>query len=83
MIDGVSMPGMTLKLFPRVSISSTERKSLNKGLMKKEYQKPTVQVVQLQHQCQILAGSAQEMRVSGLSDEFYYDSNEGDGSDAW
>ena len=51
--------------------------------MKKEYQKPTVQVVQLQHQCQILAGSAREMRVSGLSDEFYYDSNEGDGSDAW
>ena len=51
--------------------------------MKKEYQKPTVQVVQLQHQCQILAGSAWEMKVSGLSDEFYYDSNEGDGSDAW
>lgn len=29
------------------------------------------------------AGSAQEMRISGLSDEFYYDSNEGDASDAW
>ena len=24
-----------------------------------------------------------EMRVSGLSDEFHYDSTEGDGSDAW
>ncbi len=51
--------------------------------MKKDYSKPTVKVVQLQHQCQILAGSAQEMRVSGLSDEFHYDSTEGDGSDAW
>ena len=51
--------------------------------MKKEYQKPTVQVVQLQHQCQILAGSAQEMRVSGLDDQFNYNSTEGDGSDAW
>ena len=51
--------------------------------MKKDYSKPTVKVVQLQHQCQILAGSAREMRVSGLSDEFNYDSTEGDGSDAW
>lgn len=51
--------------------------------MKKEYQKPTEQVVQLQHQCQILAGSAQEMRVSGLDDQFNYNSTEGDGSDAW
>jgi hypothetical protein len=60
-----------------------ERKSLNNNSMKKDYSKPTVKVVQLQHQCQILAGSAQEMRVSGLSDEFHYDSTEGDGSDAW
>lgn len=51
--------------------------------MKKDYRKPTVKVIQLQHQCHILAGSAREMRVSGLSDEFHYDSNEGDGSDAW
>ena len=51
--------------------------------MKKDYSKPTVKVIQLQHQSHILAGSAREMRVSGLSDEFYYDSNEGDGSDAW
>jgi hypothetical protein len=51
--------------------------------MKKEYQKPTVQVVQLQHQCQILAGSAREMRVSGLDDQFNYDSEYGDGSDAY
>jgi hypothetical protein len=60
-----------------------ERKSLNNNSMKKDYSKPTVKVVQLQHQCHILAGSAREMRVSGLSDEFNYDSTEGDGSDAW
>lgn len=51
--------------------------------MKKEYCKPAVKVIQLQHQSHILAGSAREMRVSGLSDEFHYDSTEGDGSDAW
>ena len=51
--------------------------------MKKEYMKPNMQVIQLQHQCQILAGSAREMRVSGLSDEFNYDSEYGDGSDAY
>ena len=51
--------------------------------MKKEYQKPIVHVVPIRMEQHILAGSAQEMRVSGLSDEFYYDRNEGDGSDAW
>jgi hypothetical protein len=60
-----------------------ERKSLNNNSMKKDYSKPTVKVIQLQHQSHILAGSAREMRVSGLSDEFHYDSTEGDGSDAW
>ena len=51
--------------------------------MKKEYVKPNVQVIKLQHQCHILAGSAREMRVSGLDDQFNYDSTEGDGSDAY
>lgn len=51
--------------------------------MKKYYQKPTMKVHELRMEQQILAGSAREMRVSGLDDDFYYDSNEGDGSDAW
>lgn len=50
---------------------------------REQYQKPTVQVIKLQHQSHILAGSAREMSVSGLDDQFNYDSTEGDGSDAW
>ena len=38
--------------------------------MKKDYSKPTVKVIQLQHQCHILAGSGGVRGVSGLSDDF-------------
>ena len=50
--------------------------------MKRDYKKPTMQVVQLQHQCHILAGSGVR-GVSGLSDDFYVSDEEGDGSDAY
>lgn len=51
--------------------------------MKKEYMKPNVQVIHLQHQCHILAGSGGVRGVSGLNDDFYVSDEEGDGSDAW
>ena len=52
--------------------------------MKKEYmKKPNVQVIQLQHQCHILAGSGGVRGVRGLSDDFNVSDEEGDGSDAW
>ncbi len=35
-------------------------------MIKKEYMKPTMQVVELQHKCQILAGSAD---ANGINDE--------------
>ena len=48
---------------------------------KAKYQKPHVTVVDIKLRQSILAGSS--MRVSGLDDEFYYDSNPGDCSDAY
>ncbi len=51
--------------------------------MKKEYMKPNVKVIQLQHQCHILAGSGGVRGVRGLSDDFNVSEEEGDGSDAW
>ncbi len=51
--------------------------------MKKEYLKPNVQVIHLQHQCHILAGSGGVRGVRGLSDDFNVSEEEGDGSDAW
>ena len=48
---------------------------------KTKYQKPHVTVVDIKLRQSILAGSS--MRVSGLSDEFYYDDTPGDGSDAY
>ena len=50
--------------------------------MKKEYKKPTVKVVLLQHQTHLLAGSGIR-GVSGLNDDFYVSDEEGDGSDAY
>ncbi len=50
--------------------------------MKKEYKKPTVKVVLLQHQTHLLAGSGVR-GVSGLNDDFYVSDEEGDGSDAY
>ena len=39
-------------------------------MIKKEYMKPTMQVVELQHKCQILAGSADANGMNtGLQDE--------------
>ena len=39
-------------------------------MIKKEYMKPTMQVVELQHKCQILAGSADAYGMNtGLQDE--------------
>ena len=51
--------------------------------MKRDYKKPTIQEVQLQHQCHILAGSGGVRGVSGLSDDFYVSDESGDGSDAY
>lgn len=34
-------------------------------MKKKEYEKPSMQVLKLQHQCQILAGSSYETTGSG------------------
>ena len=51
--------------------------------MKKDYSKPTVKVIQLQHQCHILAGCGGVRGVRGLSDDFNVSDEEGDGSDAW
>lgn len=49
--------------------------------MKKKYSKPEMKVIMVETQ-NILASSA-GVEVKGLSDEFYYDSEAGDGSDAW
>ena len=39
-------------------------------MIKKEYMKPTMQVVELQHKCQILAGSADVNGMNtGLQDD--------------
>ena len=37
-------------------------------MKRKEYRKPTMKVVQLQHQCHILAGSGVESTRSGYGD---------------
>ena len=51
---------------------------------KKEYITPSIKVHELRMETALLAASGrEELRVSGLNDDFYYDSNEGDGSDAW
>lgn len=50
--------------------------------MKKKYSKPEMKVYMIETQ-NILAASAGGVEVQGLSDEFYYDSEAGDGSDAW
>lgn len=50
--------------------------------MKKEYLKPNMQVIQLQHHTHILAGSGVR-GVSGLNDDFYVSDEEGTGEDAF
>lgn len=49
--------------------------------MKKQYSKPEMKIYVVGTQS-ILAASA-GVEVQGLSDEFYYDNEAGDGSDAW
>ena len=38
-------------------------------MTKKEYQKPVMEVIELQHKSQILAGSVTSLTTSGLDDE--------------
>ena len=57
-------------------------------MIKKEYMKPTMRVVKVQHQSHILAGSLRSVKSSGLDDEddLQYDDFEGSGGDqgyAW
>ena len=44
--------------------------------MKKNYQKPAMRVVQLQHKCQILAGSPEVQSMRGNSNMNYAGSDE-------
>ncbi len=57
-------------------------------MINKEYTKPTMLVVKVQHQSHILAGSLQSVRSIGLDDEddLLYDDFQGNGGDqgyAW
>jgi len=57
-------------------------------MIKKEYMKPTMRVVKVQHQSHILAGSLRSVKSTGLDDEddLQYDDVEGNGGDqgtAW
>ena len=57
-------------------------------MIKKEYMKPIMWVVKVQHQSHILAGSLRSVKSSGLDseDDLLYDDFEGNGGDqsyAW
>ena len=54
-------------------------------MTKKEYMKPTMQVVKVQHQSHILAGSLRSVKSSGLDSEndLQYDGSGGDQRTAW
>ena len=57
-------------------------------MIKKEYMKPTMRVVKVQHQSHILAGSLRSVKSSGLDseDDLLYDDFGGNGDDqsyAW
>ncbi len=53
-------------------------------MIKKKYMKPTMQIVQLKHRCQILVASLRSVRSTGLgNDNFDNDYNGGDQKDAW
>lgn len=54
---------------------------LTSTAMKKQYQKPESQVINLKLNQSILAGSG--VGLNGLPDQFYYDNTPGDGSDAY
>lgn len=48
-------------------------------MIKKDYQKPTMKIVLLQHQSHLLTGSVQSLS-SNLDDELYYDGSGSNGS---
>lgn len=53
-------------------------------MIKKEYLKPTMNVVELKYKRHILVGSLNSARADGLDEDFGgYDSNGGDASNAW
>ena len=45
-------------------------------MTKKEYQKPVMEVIELQHKSQILAGSVTSLTTSGLDDDLALPDNE-------
>ena len=54
-------------------------------MIKKEYMKPTMWVVKVQHQSHILAGSLRSVKSSGLDneDDLEYDDTSGNQGYAW
>ena len=45
-------------------------------LPKQEYQKPAMEVIELQHKSQILAGSVTSVKTTGLDDDLILPANE-------
>ena len=55
-------------------------------MIKKEYMKPVMEVIELQHKSQILAGSVTNLTTSGLDDEddlILPDDEESKSGDVW
>ena len=53
-------------------------------MTKKEYQKPVMEVIELQHKSQILAGSVTNLTTSGLDDDLILpDDEEPKSGDVW
>ena len=52
-------------------------------MIKKEYMKPAMKVVLLQHRTMLLAGSLSSVSTTGLDDDFVYDKIGGDLGNAW
>ena len=46
-------------------------------MTKKEYQKPVMEVIELQHKSQILTGSVTSVKTTGLDDDLNKDDNPG------
>ena len=49
-------------------------------MTKKEYQKPVMKVIELQHKSQILAGSVTSLTTSGLDDDLILPSEDQSGN---
>ena len=45
-------------------------------MIKKEYMKPVMKVIELQHKSQILAGSVTSVKTTGLDDDLILPANE-------